>query len=121
MRKKNTNCYKNCSRCNGLYGTGNLGEELMFGEPADACIEVYDTEYNLCPDCTRQLHSFLINDNSFNSNAIKLDAYKEMAEELKEHHTSFRHATMGNFVNVEAIDDFIKSKQEELLDDKKTE
>lgn len=49
---------------------------------------------------------------------IKLEAFKEMAEGLKEH-ISFRHATMGNFVNVETIGDFIKSKQEELLDDKK--
>lgn len=51
---------------------------------------------------------------------IKLEAFKEMAEELKEH-ISFRHATMGNFVNAEAIDDFIKTKQEELLNDREVE
>lgn len=56
-----------------------------------------------------------------NIEKIKLEAFKEMAEELKEHHTSFRHATMGNFINVEAIDDFIKTKQGELLNDREAE
>ena len=115
MRKKNTNCYKNCSRCNGLYGTGDLGEELMFGEPADSCIEVYDTEYNLCPDCTRQLHSFLINDNSFNPNAIKLEAYKEMAKHLKERKTFEmpKHgiSDIAPAVTFKVIDEFVEMKK----------
>lgn len=118
MKKKNANYYKNCSRCNSLYGTGDLGEELMFGEPADSCVEIYDTKYNLCPDCTRQLHSFLTNNSSLNSNAIKLKAYKEMAKHLKERKSfempKYGISDVAPAVTFKVIDEFIEKKEKEL-------
>lgn len=118
------NIYKKCTRCQEFFKLGGFDVMSGNGETLHSSLQVYDKKYDLCPKCTHQLWLFVENRGDVQTvkpHIAKIGAFREMAKELKEHHTSFRHVTMGNFVNVEAIDDFIKSKQEELLGEEKIE
>lgn len=117
------NTYKKCTRCEEFYKIDGFGAMSGNGETLHSSIQVYDKKYDLCPKCTHQLWLFVENRGDVQTvkpHIAKIGAFREMAKELKGR-VSYTHDTMGKFVKVEAIDDFVDTQQKELLGEEKIE
>lgn len=53
-----------CDKCNNRYDASPFVNMLGNGELAYSKIRLYGDEYNLCPNCTKEIHSLIINSNS---------------------------------------------------------
>lgn len=58
MKVKSTTLVK-CDKCNKVFDTSGYACMSADGERTYSHVEVYGTEYDLCPSCTLKLMQFL--------------------------------------------------------------